>query len=373
MNVRHGLTLLTIALSAPLAACSSDDGTSDPTTPDNEWGLAAAPCNIESGYAGDEACIMPPPKDMGMQFHYGPRDYTKAEMDKWLIRPGEEVTDCILIDTPNETDIYFAEYHARMRPGSHHMLLYVIDGADLPDSDEPQLNCREGLNQRNLFGAQEPYTDVKRPSDAQENDGLAVQLKAKQQGIMQLHFYNTTKDQVMLKEAWANLIYADPATVTQLGDPIFFIGGVGANVQLNQTEIFKGRADVPSTATPDFRLVIGTGHFHAHTSRFTAWTVIDGVRELLMEDYDFKDPALIRFDSTTKNTMPEPDSVRAGGRNGPVYLKPGDAIEWECEVTNNDKPAGLQFGNQVYDAEMCNMFGMYAPTIGGAWSALGEL
>ena len=369
MNVRHGFTLLTIAVSAPLAACSSEDSVGEPKAPpESEWGLAAAPCDIKTPYDGDDACILAPPADMGMQFHYGPKSYTQEEMDKFLIRPGGEVTDCILFKTPNETEVYFSEYHSRMRPGSHHMLLYVIDGADFPDTEEPISRCNEGLQQRNLFGAQEAVMDVKRTSEAPENTGLAVKIGPKQQGIMQLHFYNTGQTD-MLKEAWANLIFADPSNVTQLGDPIFFIGGLGADVQLNQTETFRGRAEVPPSADPDFRLVIGTGHYHAHTTRFTAWTVIDGQRELLMEDYDYKDPALLRFDSATENPMPSPDSLKAGGRSGPVYLKPGDAIEWECEVTNHDKPAGLRFGNQVYDAEMCNMFGMYAPTLGNAWAA----
>jgi hypothetical protein len=237
MYLRHWRIALTIALTAPLVACSGSDGDEPSTTqPDpkdpNRWGDAARPCgNLDTGYPGDENCILPPPEGTGFQFHYGPKEYTEAEMSKWLIGPGEEVTDCILIDTPNEHEIFFNEYHSRLRPGSHHMLLYVLPD-DLPDSDQPQRACSQGFTQRNLFGAQTEILDVKRQSAAPENVGLAVRLPAKQQGIMQLHFFNTHPTDHMLKEAWANLIYTDPANVTQLADPIFFISGLAMNVAL---------------------------------------------------------------------------------------------------------------------------------------------
>jgi hypothetical protein len=378
MYLRHWRIALTIALTAPLVACSGSDGDEPSTTqPDpkdpNRWGDAARPCgNLDTGYPGDENCILPPPEGTGFQFHYGPKEYTEAEMSKWLIGPGEEVTDCILIDTPNEHEIFFNEYHSRLRPGSHHMLLYVLPD-DLPDSDQPQRACSQGFTQRNLFGAQTEILDVKRQSAAPENVGLAVRLPAKQQGIMQLHFFNTHPTDHMLKEAWANLIYTDPANVTQLADPIFFISGLAMNVALGEREIIKGHAVVPEGADPEFRLLMPTGHFHAHTERFSAWTTIDGHRELLFEDFDWHEPELFRFDTQTIREPSDRAARKNGGRSGAIYLKPGDQVDWECEVFNGDKTSPLRFGNEVYNAEMCNMFGSYAPSLGGPWSAYPEL
>ena len=42
--------------------------------------------------------------------------------------------------------------------------------------------------------------------------------------------------------------------------------------------------------------------------------------------------------------------------------------EWECEIVNKQNVT-LTFGNEVYTKEMCNMFGMYAPSFGSAWRA----
>jgi hypothetical protein len=50
-------------------------------------------------------------------------------------------------------------------------------------------------------------------------------------------------------------------------------------------------------------------------------------------------------------------------------MKPGDKIDWECSVTNDDVASGLHFANEVYTGEMCNMFGLYAPSMGGPWQS----
>jgi hypothetical protein len=369
MNLRHGqIALLSMALSAPLIGCSSDDGGAPTDEGANKWGDAARPCPpLNSGYPGDENCILPPPEGKGFQFHYGPKNYTQEEMNKWLIPPGIDVTDCILIDTPNDTEIFYNEYHARMRPGSHHLLMYVTP-ADLPDTEVPQTVCNEGFGQRNIFGAQTEVIDVKRESDAEENFGLATRLPARQQGILQLHFFNAGTTPV-LKEAWANLIYVeDMSTVTQFADPIFFISGVDMRVGLNERKIITGKSVVPADADPEnFRLIIGTGHYHAHTERFSAWTTINGVREILFEDFDWHEPQLIRFDSVTNRAPSDRVAKKTGGRSGAIYLKPGDTVDWECEVFNHDKERPLTFGNEVFNKEMCNMFGLYAPSLGGPW------
>jgi hypothetical protein len=57
-----------------------------------------------------------------------------------------------------------------------------------------------------------------------------------------------------------------------------------------------------------------------------------------------------------------------GAYSGVVQFKAGDMIDWECEVFNDgQKP--LRFGNEVYGAEMCNMFGFYTPGNGEPWRA----
>ena len=121
-------------------------------------------------------------------------------------------------------------------------------------------------------------------------------------------------------------------------------------------------------------------HIHAHTTRFTAYKTVGGVKDVLLEQYGVLDvptePKLVNFDSATQNPTPNRATNTPGAFSGPVYLKPGDTLSWECVQTNdgiglNGQPltTPLKFTEQAYTGEMCNMFGLYAPSTGGPWTA----
>jgi hypothetical protein len=367
---------------AAVAACSSSsdtggspaNGTGDNTPPAATVSTddATAACNIKTGFAGDDMCIKAPPADKGFQFHYGPSDYNDAaEVAKYTLKPGGEVTDCVFFPTPNDADVYFNEYHSRMRPGSHHMLLYIQDTKVTETGKNGPTDCNQGLDSRNLFGAQTPKLDTVGNADgAPENDGAAVKIPAHQQGVMQLHFINAGKTPI-LREAWANVMYVDKSKVTQLGDPIFFIAGVGMDVKMGQTTVIHGTATVPADAAPDFRLTSATPHYHTHTTRFTAYATISGVQQKILEDYGtlgvLPEPKLYPYDSKAMNEPPNPTARINGAASGILRMRPGDTIDWECEIENNDVPQGITFANAVYTGEMCNLFGVYAPTDGSPW------
>jgi hypothetical protein len=371
------------AFLATSAACGSS-GTPAPTasTPDNTPTTTAdegaVPCtNIHTGYAGDDMCIQPPPAGTGFQFHYGPSDYNNPEEVKnYLLPPNGEVTDCVYFPTPNDTDVYFNEYHSRMRPGSHHMLLYIQSDplTETGPTDAPgDCSLAGELKTTNLFGAQTQKLDVIGNVDgAPENNGSAVLIPAKQQGIMQVHFINTTSKPI-LREAWANVVYVDKSQVTQLGAPIFFVAGVTMSVAKGQTVVVHGTAPVPSAAGPDFRLASVTPHYHTHTSRVTVTATIGGETQTILQSFPtmhvLPEPILTNYDSVAKNPVADPTARIDGASSGILAMKPGDHIDWECQITNDDQPNPITFANAVYTGEMCNLFGIYAPSIGTPWSA----
>jgi len=347
-------------------------------------GTPQLPCNISTSYqgkalAGDDSCILPPDPAKGFQFHYGPTDYNDPnEIAKFILMPGQETTDCVFFMTPNTTEVYFNEFHSRLRPGSHHMLLY-IQSATVPEGGPSA--CNQSLS-RNLFGATTPKMDAANLSSAPENDGLAVRIPASQQVAMQMHVINAGTEPI-LREGWANVLFVDPSLVKIVGDPIFFISGRTSSIAVGQTVVNHGTATVPANAGANFRLVSAIPHVHAHTTRFTAYKTIGGVKDVLLEIYGTlgvpPEPSLVTFDSKTTNPTPDPTTRTPGAYSGTVYLKPGDTIDWECEQTNDGIGAGgqtfttpLRFTEQVYTGEMCNLFGMYAPTTGGTWNAIGN-
>jgi hypothetical protein len=351
-RVRKANSFLDVALlCAMLVACGDESneeqaGKGDPPTADGKesaWAPGAAdPCDINTGYPGDDMCIKPPPPEMGFQLHYGPKDYNDPEeVKKYLLMPGEEVTDCVFMKTPNDREVFHAEYHGRMRPGSHHLLVYTQPG-DMADSEGPS-DCESTGDQRNIVGSQTPTIDIyPGSSGAPEDRGLAQRLPPRQQAMFQLHYINTGTEPI-LREGWVNLIYTDEKDVKQEADPIFFLAGLGSTAPAGETSIWKGQA----VAEDDVRLIGASGHFHANTVRFSAWKVQGDTRDLILEDYDWHDPVLLRYNTVTKNPEPNPKTKTAGGWSGLVELKKGDRIEWECEIVN-DTTKPLKFGNAVY-------------------------
>jgi hypothetical protein len=372
-------------LSIPVAlGCSSAPGTGTNT---NNAGVSTesltAPCNLSSGYPGDDLCILPPAPRIGFQYHFGPSNYKDPnEVAKYLLQPGDEKTECAFLEGVNTETAYIQEYHSRLRPGSHHLLNYVqpTNGAPVHISTAPEA-CSQPLNFRMLFGATSSKMDVTRASPGPENDGLAVQLGPKQQVVLQLHVINAT-NQPILREAWANFRYADPSQVTQLADPIQFAGGLISSIPVGETVINSGTAAVPANAAPDFRLVAAIPHFHAHTTDFKVYATRAGVRQLILEQFGTLDipyePYLVQYNSTTQNTLPNEATRTRGAYSGILHLQPGDTIDWECTQTNDGIGANgtrfttpLQFTEQAYTGEMCSLFGLYAPTIGDSWTAIG--
>ena len=310
-------TLLGLTILTAVGACGSSDAGGPPASASPEKADASeadatpaatspgtVPCDIKTGFAGDDMCIKAPSPEAGFQFHYGPSNYKDAaEVAKYTLKPGHEVTDCVFFPTPNDKDVYFNEYHSRMRPGSHHMLLYIQDNVVTETGKNGPVECTfaDQLASRNLFGAQTPKLDTVGNADgAPEGNGAAVKIPAHQQGVMQMHFINSGKTDI-LREGWANVVYIDKSKVTQLHDPIFFIAGYTMNVKMGDTTVIHGAATVPDSAAPDFRLVAASPHYHAHTTRFTAYATIGGQKQQILEEYGTlgvpPEPGLYPYDS----------------------------------------------------------------------------
>src|SRR5579872_4121744 len=253
------------------------------------------------------------------------------------------------------------------------MLLYVQN--NVVTEGGPRA-CQQLLS-RNLVGATTTTMDVMNLSGAPENVGMAERIPPMQQVVMQMHVINTTS-QPILREGWANVMFVDKSLVKIVSDPIFFIAGTSMSIAVGQTVINHGTATVPQNADPSFRLVGAIPHYHAHTTRFTVYATQSGVKTKVLEQYGTLDvpgePILVAYDSVTKNPTPDPTTQTPGGYSGIISLKPGDTIDWECQQTNDGIGANgaaittpLQFTEQVYTGEMCNLFGIYAPSFNSPW------
>jgi hypothetical protein len=198
----------------------------------------AQPCEpLSTGYAGDEQCLKAPAPEAGFQLRYGPSSYDDAdEIAKYLLEPGGELVDCVFVKTPNPTEVFVNQYHARLRPGTHHMITYTQPEARA-DSTQPE-DCRQGAEFTFLVGATTPTTDIlpDRGGGAPEDVGLALPIPPVAQAAIQMHYVNTGEEP-LLKEGWINVVYLAESEVTGLVNPITWIGGLGMSVPPRTTEV----------------------------------------------------------------------------------------------------------------------------------------
>jgi hypothetical protein len=297
-------------------------------------GLAMNECGLNTGYAGDENCILPPPPDKGFQVHIGPSNYTNPEAT-YVLQPGDEQTTDFPATSGNATDIYFFYRQYRLRPTAHHIILTTSNGADVTGGR------RIGTANRSQDF---PAGGVIAPED----QGVGSPLSAHSPINASFHAINTTQ-QVALREAWINFWYRDPALVTQpaiewfkTGNPLFSVPPHTATTLGPYTCTVQGSG----------RMLWLYGHRHANNTRFTVTRVRGAQRDVIYDANKWEEPLLLEYSSIITNPAPDLANGVEGGWNGILDLAAGDQVQWQCDV-NNTHDTTLRFTNQTLLGEMC--------------------
>ena len=327
-------------------------------------GAERRPCGLDTGWRGDDQCILAPEPSEGFQLHFGPANYDNPEeIARYTLAPGAEALLCTYIVTPNDAEIYYLDWQNKLRPGSHHMIVsQVSEGEEL--AGVPCGMGGEASGQGLVAGNTTtvmPLRDV-----APENEGLARTLPAHVRVSMQLHYFNATEEPLLM-EAWQNIYYADAEKVKGVSSPIESYAGLGMMVQPGTTEVIRGTLMAPQP----LRVLELYSHHHDHTRRFSIFLKRAGSEERtqIYEPYDWEHPLLLPLDSVHKNATLDTEHRIAGGMTGMLEIEEGDALEFECEIENDDLDIPLRFANEAHTAEMCIMRGFYAPSMNKAWSS----
>jgi hypothetical protein len=302
------------------------------TTPPPAVMPAADACGLTTKWAGDDTCIKAPPPDKGFQLHVGPADYDNPD-PKYVLAPGGEVTENFTATSSNTSQIYYYYRQYRMRPGSHHMIL---------NSTGP-MGRRIGGSQN--LSWDEPQGGVIAP----ENQGVGMTLGPNTPFNVNLHYFNVT-DKPLLKEVWINFWYRDPKDVTTVAKELFSL--VPMNVAPGQHVKLMGTCPITEAG----HILTLYGHRHANNERFAAYRERAGKRDLVLDDYDWTEPALFQYSSTITNPPPDPASKKAGGWTGILDVMPGDNILFECDVINNTTST-FHGQNEATNDEMCILVG----------------
>jgi hypothetical protein len=337
LRFEHWFCVMSLGLAA--LGCSGSDS-SGPATQTPDPGPTTKGCGLDTGWAGDEFCILPPPEDQGFQVHYGPSDYADdAEVAKYLIDPGIDTNIFEAKTAGNTKDVYFYKREYRMRRGSHHLIVSAGGAGSILGAG------------RRLGGSQNVIKDNPTGEMPPENVGIGMPLSALSPLTLNLHHYNSTQEP-LLREAWINFWYVDASTVTQEAREMF-LWAQGSPVAPGARVTVRGRKVIDA----DGRVLTMYGHRHSNNVRFSAYRVRGDNRELVYDDYDWAEPAVFEFNSLTKNPAPNPEAEESGAHTGILDLKVGDALEWECEIVNNHS-VEITFGeNEAATSEMCILVG----------------
>jgi hypothetical protein len=309
------------------------------------------PCNLHSGYPGDEYCMLPPPDGKGVQIHFGPSNYTDPdEVAKYVTKPGEEFNAYGLATIPGAGAHYYDYVQIRMRPGSHHLINTLVSGVDsMPDGFVTSGVGCPGTPVASFPGSQNLIRNMP-PGGVQapENVGIGSQLPASTRLCVNHHAYNFDSDQPKLREIWINVWFVDEADVTQKAQSVTITAGPFSGIAPHTQQVLKAAGTVSGTG----RIIDMFGHRHAATDRFAVWKN----DELVYDSWHWDESVAFDYDSITTNPPLNPTAKVDGATSGILPVMPGDKINIECDV-NNTTDNTLTFKNELYTGEMCILFG----------------
>ena len=312
----------------------------------------ADPCNLHSGFEGDDYCILPPPAGMGIQIHFGPKNYTDmAEVSKYITKPGEEFNAYGLATIPDvATSHYYNYVQIRMRPGSHHLINELVSGTEsMPDGFNTTGAGCPGTPVGSFVGTQNlirnmPPNGIQAP----ENVGLGAQLPTNVRLCVNHHAYNFSGDKPLLREIWINVWFVDASKVTQKTQSVNITAGPFQGIPPHSQKVLTASTTVSGTG----RIIDMFGHRHAATDRFAVWKN----DELVYDSWHWDESVAFDYNSITQNPAPNPTAKTDGATSGILSVVAGDKIKIECDV-NNTTDNTLTFRNELYTGEMCILFG----------------
>jgi hypothetical protein len=182
---------------------------------------------------------------------------------------------------------------------------------------------------------------------APENAGLGRSVIGNSSLCMNLHSYNFS-DREQMREIWINLYFIEEAKITQKAQGIGMVGGFGLNLGPHM----KKESTYSAKFEGDGRIIQLFGHRHAWTPRFAVWLR----DELIYDSWSWQDSVTFNYDSLSMNPPIRTESKVDGAVSGMVEFKTGDELKFTCFIENESEKT-LGFSNQVYDGEMCNLWG----------------
>jgi hypothetical protein len=288
-----------------------------------------APCAFDTGFPGDDACLLPPAPDEGVQIHIGPARYDDPiEVARFTLDLGDEREECFSFLLPNAADAEYDEWEFSARPGLHHTVYtqYRIEVSD----GQLDVCLDDYADAQQLFAGVMPAPQrprVQRREAAPENAAIAYPLPARGPAQARMHHFNTTNSKV-LRESWLNLYFPGKPASEQAG-----YAQLTAGVTLTMLPGEERATGFSCPISDPGQLLSLMSRTSRATLRVSAWLLrAGGERIHILESPTSDTPTLFDFDSVTRN--PPLVSESAGAFSGILAFEPGDSLEWSCQIAN---------------------------------------
>jgi hypothetical protein len=315
---------------APAGGATGVGGAAVVVDPNNP--MAAQPCNLNTGYEGDDRCILPPPADKGYQLHIGPSNYKTPEA-AYVLQPGQEETTDFPATSTNDTDQYFFYRQYRLRPTTHHAIITAGNVGGIAGLGR--------IATANASG-EYPANGITAPEDM----AVGIKLAAHSSIDVSFHTINTAATP-QLRELWINFWYktgvTQPATEWfNIGNPVFSV----------PPHTMTTLGPYTCTVSGSGRLLWLYGHRHANNTRFTVSRIRGAQKDVIYDADNWEEPLLLNYSSLVTNPAPNIPMGIEGGWSGILPMQAGDVVQWSCDVNNKNNTA-LTFTEQTYLGEMC--------------------
>lgn len=293
-----------------------------------------------SGSGGGGQNPSPSGPDAAIDPTYG--DVIGIDWGPVTVQPGEENTQCVVVELPNDQPVHIGKIHNQLGATSHHMILYKVSSGT-PNSTPT--DCQ-------------PFEDALDPSKGapiaitQRDDevitlppGVGLTLEAHQLIRIELHYINVG-DTVQTDSEHTDFYEIPDADFRDEAD-FLFIGNPDVDIQAH-SKATLGPSYLPLPAELDGIHVFAiTGHEHQ-------WGT--GVTVQLARGAD--DPGTDVY-APDNFVWSEPPTVYM---KPPVEIPTGSGFRFTC-TWNNESGQEVKFGESFND-EMCFFWAYYYPSQG---------
>lgn len=320
----RNLVGLGLGLVLAAAACGTG-GTTGNDTPD-----AASSGNPDANPSAD---LAPPPAGQGFQL----------KSPEITIPAGSEHTYCWYTTVPLAQPAGVKLWESKMTPGSHHLIVFFTQTAQAPDGTL-QDNC--GLLGGGGIQSLPVWTYSAQTEDQQSPmpDGVGMAIGANQHLYVQMHYLNTTTEDIKVHVTINGWTFPQGAQFMQ-AEPF---------ISFNTNISIPGGVGMKASASGTCNNVPKGVNFYAmstHSHRRSVHTyVYDGTNEIV-DSTDWQHP-------TIKNYLTDAPTWKFYQFNG--------SLTYKCDYIN-DLNQPVSTGDSAATDEMCMAVGYFFPATQPVW------